>query len=108
MVRPRNRASVSVAPARGDEGGNVGDGIPNPVATRASLQMERLIEVTCSGWVDGDERDVPEIPLGKSRHGRLSLGEDLWREGRGDLAFLPDQLETSLHHRIGGCEMELA
>ena len=44
-------------PAGLDEGGDVGDRIPDAIAGAVALEMERLVEVHRLGRVDGDERD---------------------------------------------------
>ena len=65
-------------PAGLDEGGDVGDRVPDAIAAAVALEVERLVEVHRLGRVDGDERDVGLVGLREAGRadGPLGIGED--------------------------------
>ncbi len=53
-------------PARGHEGGDVRDGVPDPETAPPTGQVHRLVQVHRRGRVDGEEGDVGRVLGGKA------------------------------------------
>ncbi len=83
--------------AGGDEVGNVGNGIADPVAIARASGMECLIEIPAAFGVDGDVTDVAHVapavarrPLGRQGGCLFDFGRELER----DLVFITDALKA--------------
>lgn len=76
--------------ARPDEGGDVRDGVVDPVAASPALQVHRLVQVRGGGRVDGEERQVRGVLVGRQvrgPHRLLRLGHRPVREAGGEVEF---------------------
>ncbi len=102
-VHPPVRLRVQGA-AGSDEGGDVGDGVPDPVAGAPPGQVHRLVEVGGGGRVDGEEGEVGDVVRrqgGRLRRAlRLLLG--LGREALRDAEVGAERGEGGPERSLGG------
>lgn len=90
--------------ARGDEGGDVRDGVADAPAglpgsgVRLGLDMHCLVEVHGTGRVDGDEGDVHEVMalVGEPVGGEFGFPFDVGRKRCGEVEFLGNGAEIQL------------
>ncbi len=73
------RLGVDRAPRR-DEGGDVGDGVVDPIAARASLQGDGLVEIAGSRRIEGEQLDVAPVLVREARTAGCRRG---FIDGRG-------------------------
>ena len=61
-------------PAGLDEGGQVGDRVPHPVAAAGPLEVHGLVEVHRAGRVEGEERQVAQVAVRQPRRADRAVG----------------------------------